>query len=544
MRMISYAQNFEDVMLARALHRVEHGFYIDVGANDPTVDSVTRAFYDRGWNGVNIEPVAQYYTALCQQRVHDINLAVAVGEQEGTLHFYNVADTGLSTADAALAEHYRQQGRQVDAQDVPLTTLDRICEQHARTPIHFLKIDVEGGETQVLRGFDLRRWQPWILVIEATRPLSEIPAEAEWEPIVLAAGYAPVYFDGINRYYLSPAQTALRCAFATPPNFFDGFLLRQDHFFTFPVAAQVAERAEVLAGERSAALLADARAKIESAEAVASAATAAVASTATAATASAAAVATMEDALGALKTQMSAMQGRHASELAGLREAASRAGQALAEREMQLERLRAWAKTADLRRNDSEMRCRDVQTESQQVQFDVAQAASEVSQLRAQLAEQHAQSEARIQTIYASTSWRVTMPMRLVSTGLRNCRLGLRQMVSQPRAASIKLLRRLALGLWGRARHSAVLANAMRGVLERHPRGGRSLLSRIRPPLATAPPSLDRDTPEDGPPASLPGARMRSAWDPSIVLSDQFRQLLERSLRERQALVHRVKELT
>jgi hypothetical protein len=34
----SYAQNFEDVMLRRALKNVVHGFYVDVGAQDPIVD--------------------------------------------------------------------------------------------------------------------------------------------------------------------------------------------------------------------------------------------------------------------------------------------------------------------------------------------------------------------------------------------------------------------------------------------------------------------------------------------------------------------------
>ena len=45
MRFISYAQNYEDVMLARALRGVEKGFYIDVGAQDPVNDSVTKSLY-------------------------------------------------------------------------------------------------------------------------------------------------------------------------------------------------------------------------------------------------------------------------------------------------------------------------------------------------------------------------------------------------------------------------------------------------------------------------------------------------------------------
>jgi hypothetical protein len=44
----SYAQNFEDLMLYRALGKVERGFYIDIGAQHPEIDSVSKAFFDRG----------------------------------------------------------------------------------------------------------------------------------------------------------------------------------------------------------------------------------------------------------------------------------------------------------------------------------------------------------------------------------------------------------------------------------------------------------------------------------------------------------------
>lgn len=50
---ISYAQNFEDVMLWRALKHVKNGLYIDIGAHDPVICSVSLAFYERGWRGVH-----------------------------------------------------------------------------------------------------------------------------------------------------------------------------------------------------------------------------------------------------------------------------------------------------------------------------------------------------------------------------------------------------------------------------------------------------------------------------------------------------------
>ena len=38
----SYAQNFEDVMLWRALKHVQKGTYVDVGAQHPVIDSVSK----------------------------------------------------------------------------------------------------------------------------------------------------------------------------------------------------------------------------------------------------------------------------------------------------------------------------------------------------------------------------------------------------------------------------------------------------------------------------------------------------------------------
>ena len=45
-------------MLWRALRDVEQGFYVDLGAQDPLVDSVSLAFHERGWLWVSIRSTA------------------------------------------------------------------------------------------------------------------------------------------------------------------------------------------------------------------------------------------------------------------------------------------------------------------------------------------------------------------------------------------------------------------------------------------------------------------------------------------------------
>ena len=95
--MISYAQNFEDVILHRVFGDRRSGFYVDLGAMDPVHDSVTKAFYDAGWWGINIEPNQHFYKRLVAERNRDINLNVAVGDVQEIRRFYTFTDSGLST---------------------------------------------------------------------------------------------------------------------------------------------------------------------------------------------------------------------------------------------------------------------------------------------------------------------------------------------------------------------------------------------------------------------------------------------------------------
>jgi len=100
--MITYAQNFEDVLLARLFREVKQGFYIDVGAWHPTLHSVTKHFYDLGWSGINIEPIQHQHRLFVDERPRDINLNVAVADTPGRLCFHECLElTSLSTANEA-----------------------------------------------------------------------------------------------------------------------------------------------------------------------------------------------------------------------------------------------------------------------------------------------------------------------------------------------------------------------------------------------------------------------------------------------------------
>lgn len=237
MTFVSYAQNFEDVLLWRALKDVPVGFYIDVGASHPDNDSVTRAFFDRGWHGINIEPGVEDARRIAAARPGDITLQVAAGRADGETDFYTVSGTGLSTIDPEVAAGYRERNWELPRSRVGVRTLAGICRAHVRQDIHFLKIDVEGAEGDVLAGADLVAYRPWIILVEATAPLSTRQTHDEWEPGLIGQGYRFAWFDGLNRFYLAEEHAeALSVHFRTPPNVFDDFIRASDTLWAARVA--------------------------------------------------------------------------------------------------------------------------------------------------------------------------------------------------------------------------------------------------------------------------------------------------------------------
>ena len=221
--MVSYAQNGEDVMLARAFAGRAVGFYVDAGAFDPDVDSVTRHFYDLGWCGINIEPVAKQHALFALARPRDINLNVALGRESGAMILHDFSPLGVSTVDAEIAGEMRARGFPGREVRVPVVTLAQVCRDHDVREIDFLKVDVEGHEAEVLAGHDWTLVRPRILLVEATRPMTTEPTFAAWEPLVLDSGYQFAWFDGLNRFYVRREDADLLVHFRVQPNVFDNF---------------------------------------------------------------------------------------------------------------------------------------------------------------------------------------------------------------------------------------------------------------------------------------------------------------------------------
>jgi FkbM family methyltransferase len=225
MTFISYAQNYEDVILWRALKHVNAGFYIDIGAQDPIVDSVSLAFYERGWRGAHVEPVSDFANKIREARPEESVFELAIGKTEGTVCLFEIANTGMSTCDPEIALMHEKNGHHVSQIEVVSWPLHKLLDKFADREIHWLKLDVEGAEKQVIESWQPSSARPWVLSIEGTKPNLSEPNHHAWDSLIIELGYTFAYFDGLNRYYVSEFHPELLNAFGPGPNIFDDFVL-------------------------------------------------------------------------------------------------------------------------------------------------------------------------------------------------------------------------------------------------------------------------------------------------------------------------------
>jgi FkbM family methyltransferase len=207
---LSYAQNMEDYHLSLAFEGKPRGTYIDIGGGHPIAGSVSFWFYERGWSGVVAEP----QKALCelhrQLRPRDSLVPSVIGRQGGDVDFFLVDRLhALSTTVEQHAQTAQAYGASYSAVRLPSLSLAELCKSHGLNEIDFLKIDVEGGERDVLEGGDWQHFRPAIVLVEAISPLINAPAWEAWEPLLLSKGYRFALFDTLNRFYVAEERPDL-----------------------------------------------------------------------------------------------------------------------------------------------------------------------------------------------------------------------------------------------------------------------------------------------------------------------------------------------
>ena len=235
---LSYAQNLEDYHLDLVFVDQPEGTYVDVGGGHPVADNVSFWFYLKGWRGLVVEPQEALAESHKGVRPRDHVVSCLAGRADGEAAFHVVDRLhGFSSTVREHAAGASQFGAGYTTVAKPVRTLASLCAEAGLAQIDFLKIDVEGAESDVIAGMDFARWRPRVVVVEAVAPGSMAEAWSAWEPALIAAGYRFGFFDRLNRFYVADEAAELAQRFPAEPAPWD----RVQHLWDFGRAAERAD---------------------------------------------------------------------------------------------------------------------------------------------------------------------------------------------------------------------------------------------------------------------------------------------------------------
>lgn len=179
------------------------GNCIDIGASDGINGSNSYLFEQQGWDCICIEANPEYAESASKIRKQVFNYGISdVNKKDAVFIVYTInggnqsAISSLGVDDRLVRDHKHMIDR-VDSIKIEAITLDSLLESlNYNKKIDFVSIDTEGTEISVLRGFDLLKWKPEILVIENNYKdaiINEYVSQHNYEKILIDLG--------VNQFY-------------------------------------------------------------------------------------------------------------------------------------------------------------------------------------------------------------------------------------------------------------------------------------------------------------------------------------------------------
>lgn len=185
--------------------QAQPGVMVDVGAN---IGSSLAPYLERGWKIYAFEPDpanrAELRRLVDVSKIRLFDCAVSDHEEEGVPFYASPESNGISSLSA-----FRDTHREVNR--VRLTTLDRIFSEQQESQVNFLKIDTEGHDLFVLKGFPWKRIKPNVVLCEF-EDAKTVPLGYDYRQmgdLLVAQGYevflsewAPIVRYGVQHQWL------------------------------------------------------------------------------------------------------------------------------------------------------------------------------------------------------------------------------------------------------------------------------------------------------------------------------------------------------
>ena len=192
----------EDIFINRILKNINQGKYVDVGCYHPYKGSLTFKLYKRGWNGVNIDVSKTSIDLFNMSRKKDINLNLAISNFDGETFYYE--NSPINQQNSLIQMNKLQKKIKIKC-----LTLDTVLNNKNLDEFDYLNIDVEGSELEVIKGFNLKRFNPKLITIENNDLTIDEYLKSEVCKILIENDYILVNKIGVTNFFM-PSKLAYK----------------------------------------------------------------------------------------------------------------------------------------------------------------------------------------------------------------------------------------------------------------------------------------------------------------------------------------------
>lgn len=209
---VSFSLEGEDLILAALLREVEHGIYIDVGANHPTQISNTYHFYKKGWTGLAIDGNDAFVPMWAEQRPNDVFVQALVSNAVKNAEFLVFPDDTMSSMDIKTSKRYanRFDDKHIEIRHIKTVTLESLRAFYLpEGEIHLLSVDVEGEDLNVLKGGNLSYMKPGVVVVETKNCSLYQALESDIVRYMTDIGYRLVAKTLLDAFFVWPDKPYL-----------------------------------------------------------------------------------------------------------------------------------------------------------------------------------------------------------------------------------------------------------------------------------------------------------------------------------------------
>ncbi len=166
----SYSQSGEDLItnFIFSSQGINRGTFLDIGCHHPFDLNNTALLYEKGWRGINIDPIEERIALFRDLRQGDVNICAGVGERTEKSDFFLMEAEALSTFDPDVYENYLSQGYKLkEKREVDFFTIRDILDKTGVDSLDLLTVDIEGDDTSVVAQLLEYGVRPKVIICES-----------------------------------------------------------------------------------------------------------------------------------------------------------------------------------------------------------------------------------------------------------------------------------------------------------------------------------------------------------------------------------------